>query len=460
MLTKPRKHQEGVLSTIDKRQYYGLFWEMGVGKTWVGCYLLDQHYTDADKKFLILCPSGVIDTWYKEILTHTDIDESVICKLQGAAAKRLKNLEDPKFSIYILNYEGLRVCESVIVKKQFDIIIADESQRLKSHKSQQTKIGIALKGKRKFILSGTPILNDYRDIFTQWLFMDGGKRFGNNFFAFQRKYFYDDNALRYRGNFSDWKIKPGADKLLMKQMSLDSHRLEKKDCLSLPDKIYKTLYCDLSPEQKRYYDEIVEDCITFIDGEKAVSTQHALTKLIRLHQITSGHVTPDETSDIHVFEENPKLDATVAAVDEILANPTSKLIIWAHFRHDIELLVKTFEKYNPVHIYGGVKNHGELVNKFQTDPTCRIFVGQAMSAGTGITLTAASYAIYYSYDFSAGNRAQSEDRCHRIGSERHESIVYIDIVCNKTIDEAILKAVREKKKMSDTVMTYIKEQNK
>lgn len=460
MLTKPRDHQAQILPTIDCRQYFGLFWEMGVGKTWIGCYLIDKEYTSKDKKFLILCPSGVIDTWYKELQVHTDIDPSVICKLIGAGAKRIKNLEDPKFSIYILNYEGLRVCAPQILKKKFDIIILDESQKIKSHKAQQTKLALQVQGIRKFILSGTPILNDYRDIFCQWQFLDGGARFGKNFYQFQRKYFMDANANRYRGNFSDWKIKPNSDKILKKLMSLDSHRLEKKDCLDLPEKIYKTHYCELSPEQNRYYKEILEDCITFVDGEKAVSTQHALTKLIRLHQITSGHILPDEDHELHIFDQNPKLDATRGLVDDLLTNPGTKLIIWAHFRQDIETLVKVFSKYNPVHIYGGIKNHGELVEKFQNDPECRIFVGQPMSAGTGITLTAASYAIYYSYDFSAGNRAQSEDRCHRIGSERHQSIVYIDMICKGTIDEAILKAVREKKQLSDEVMTYIKEQNK
>lgn len=449
MKTTPLEHQAKILPIIDSTDNYGLFWEMGLGKTWVGCYFIQK----AAGKCLILCPNSVCDTWYQEIITHTFVDHSDVCILSGTGAQRRKLLQEP-YSIYILNYEGLRVVELELLKIEWDIIISDESHRIKNPKALQTKIACKLKGKRKFIFSGTPLLNSYMDVFSQMLFMDNGKTFGKNFFAFRNQYFIDHNGGRFRGNFPDWQLRRGAEKIIMEKMSKNCHRLEKKDCLNLPEKMYETRYCYATPEIIKHYSEMKKDCITFIN-DQAVTAQVALTKILRLNQITSGFLKTVEGVETD-FQSNPKMDILKEVVDEITQNPNNKVIVWAHFRKDIETIAKTFAHLNPVVIYGGVEDRGSLVNSFQTSPQVRMFVGQPHSAGIGITLSAANYAIYYSYNFSLEDRLQSEDRCHRKGSEIHKSITYIDLVMKDTIDEVILKALKSKNDMAESVMEYIK----
>ena len=477
MLTEPLKHQKDILKVLQKERSYGLLWDMGTGKTWLGCYLIElsllpdlKKKRKSDKKYLVLCPNSMTDVWAEEIDEHTQISEERVCVLRGSAAKRRKML-DKGFNIYIINYEGLRILEEELTSIDWEIVIADESQRIKNPKATQTQIACAAakQAKHSFILSGTPVTNSYVDIYSQWYFMGRQDELGINknlslragFYVFRKTHFEDKNMSNPHVQFSNWQpIDTEHKKTIQEGMKKGSHRLEKDDCLKLPPKDFQTLRCDLSAEQAKAYVEIKKECVTFLNSKKAVTAQQAIVKMLRLNQITSGFVptdTFDDSRDYHEFKSNPKLSLLKTTVSEILENPKNKIIIWAHFRHDIELLTETLKKYNPVTIYGGVKDRKALMDKFQTDKTCRIFIGQPRSAGLGLTLTKANYTIYYSYNFNWEDRAQSEDRNHRKGSEIHKRITYINLICRETIDEAIIGALKSKGKMTGEIMDFIRE---
>lgn len=490
MKTTPLKHQAEMIQRIPE-DCFGLLWEMGLGKTWVSCWSIENDLAKNGftKPYLVIAPPSVVENWPAEVSLHTIIPEKNICLLRGSREKRIQMLQDSKNIVFIINYEGLLVLKDVLPKMHFRIIFADESHKLKNPKAQTTKIACMLKADARYILSGTPILNSYMDVFSQWLFMDGGETFGTNFYSFRNRYFVDYNAGRFRGNFPDWRLKPGTEETIKALMAKRCHRLEKKDCLNLPEKIYKIEHCYMTAEQMEHYKNLKQECITWIE-DKAVTATVMLTRLLRLNQLTSGFLkTADDGEEIRL-KTNPKLDLCKDIVSQILvigetsktkiegeivrgndgeviSDTTSvsrtpiqylndnKIIIWAQFRHDIEMLRDTFAMHNPVVIYGGVKNKQELINTFQNDDKCRIFIGQ-IASGIGITLTKAAYAIYYSSDFSLGNRKQSEDRNHRKGSEIHSNITYIDLVMKDTIDEYILACVRKKAEMADGIMDYIK----
>jgi len=135
----------------------------------------------------------------------------------------------------------------------------------------------------------------------------------------------------------------------------------------------------------------------------------------------------------------------------------NKVIVWAFFRNDIKRIRERMEKYGCVTVFGGTsaQEREHAVKAFQNDPNCRVFIGQQRACGLGITLTAANYAIYYSKGFSSEDRQQSEDRCHRAGSERHSKITYIDLVCKGTIDEYILEALKNKKDLAEGILDRV-----
>jgi SNF2 family DNA or RNA helicase len=177
---------------------------------------------------------------------------------------------------------------------------------------------------------------------------------------------------------------------------------------------------------------------------------------MRLRQISSGFAKIEGKDSLAVFSENPKMDALEDILEEITIN--NKCIIWCAFRHDVEAIRYKFTKYNPAIIYGGTDANEKYdqQNKFRKDNTCRIMVAHPKSAGLAINLVEASYAIYYSQGFELENRLQSEDRCHRPGSQVHDKITYIDLVYKNSVDVSILKALKSKKDIGSDILSQVK----
>ena len=135
---------------------------------------------------------------------------------------------------------------------------------------------------------------------------------------------------------------------------------------------------------------------------------------------------------------------------DILEGIESKVIIWARFRADIRAIERLLGDL-AVSYHGDVDSDARelAIDRFQKDPAIRYFIGTPQAGGTGLTLTAAEYAIYYSNSFNLEERLQSEDRCHRIGTKNN--VTYIDIECQKSIDSKIIKALRDKKNIADII---------
>jgi SNF2 family DNA or RNA helicase len=229
-----------------------------------------------------------------------------------------------------------------------------------------------------------------------------------------------------------------------------SYRVLKEDCLDLPDKIYIKREVELTEEQEAAYSTMKSAALATIKG-KLATAPHVLTQMMRLHQITCGHLKTDEGS-ITELKSN-RLNELMDVLDEV----EGKAIIWANYIYDIEHIVAEIKKKygdnSVVQYYGAIKSEQRQSNidKFQ-DPksTYRFFVGNPQTGGYGITLTAASTVIYYSNGYDLEKRLQSEDRAHRIGQKK--SVTYVDIIARKTVDEKIVKALRNKINIASTVL--------
>ena len=184
---------------------------------------------------------------------------------------------------------------------------------------------------------------------------------------------------------------------------------------------------------------------------KMATAPHVLTQLMRLHQITCGHLKSDD-GVITNFKHN-RIEELIDVVDEM----EGKVIIWANYVHDIkeitEALEKEYDEGCVVQYYGEVSSEDrqKAIKEFQ-DPKSKVkyFVGNTQTGGYGITLTAASNVIYYSNSYDLEKRLQSEDRAHRIG--QHKPVTYVDLIAEKTVDEKIIKALRKKINIASTVM--------
>lgn len=416
---------------------------------------------------VILCPVAVRISWKREFLAHSNIPEEYITVLEGNGQKRIEQMTRAmeKPGIIILNYEAIRTpaIHGKLLKwcaQGIEAIVFDESHKLKNHASKTTKLAIKLadQAQYRYILTGTPILNSPMDIFSQFRVLDGGATFGSNFFSFRAKYFYDKNAgMPSHKHFPDWRPHVGIEDAFNKLIYQKGVRIMKEECLDLPPLVKQEVYCPLGKQQAVLYKEMRDDFITYLEDEACVATL-ALTKALRLQQIVCGHVVTENST--RPINKNPRLELLRDMVEEY--SPDQKIIIWASFRESYKTIGRMLDEVLKlqhidsyfVPLVGGMTDFDRqtAIDSFQNDPDCRVILANQAAGGTGITLTAASIAIYYSKSFSLEHDLQSEARCHRGGSEIHKKVTRIDIVATNTIDEIINEALRSKASMADRIL--------
>ena len=228
-----------------------------------------------------------------------------------------------------------------------------------------------------------------------------------------------------------------------------SYRVLKEDCLDLPPKVFIKRHVTLTPDQKKVYGQMKEQALAILNG-KVTTTMTVLTQLMRLHQITCGHVTADDGTTQQV--ESNRLNELMSILEDL----DGKAIIWANYQLSvgeiIQRIVKEYGKDSYVHYYGltAQEDRQDFIRKFQNDPKCRFIIGTPQTGGYGITLTQANTVIYYSNGYDLEKRLQSEDRAHRIGQKK--TVTYIDLIAEDTIDEKIVEALRKKINIASEVM--------
>lgn len=473
------KHQVKAIAEAKDRDFYGLWADPGTGKSRTVLEIVRNKYAENMQILptLIFCPSVVVPNWKNEILKYTKIKEEKIVLLQGSGKSRIKKVQESQTnSIFVTNFEALAVMPDLIkeIHQKFSswetpkILICDEVHKLKDPTSKRTKTAIALSKyfKYRFILTGTPILNDLMDIFAQFKIMDQGKHFGDNFFSFRHKFFIDKNAhMPSHVKFPNWQPVPGADEKIKTIVQNNGMIAKKSECLDLPKLVKKVVEVEMGAEQKRLYDAMKKDFIASFDMKnnegEVTTTKHsiaelAITKALRLNQIVSGHIklegTDGDDGVVVNLKDNPRKKALKDILEDIA--PYHKVIVWAVFKANYDDIKEVCADLGLgfSELTGQTKDKQYMIDLFENDKNIRVLIGNPSSGGIGVNLTAASYMIYYSRGFSLEHDIQSEARNYRGGSERHESITRIDLVCKGTIDELVMQALSEKQQLSDKIL--------
>jgi SNF2 family DNA or RNA helicase len=230
----------------------------------------------------------------------------------------------------------------------------------------------------------------------------------------------------------------------LRKMHSVAFRVTKAECLDLPDITEEVRTVDLEKDAMKLYDSIEDESYAELD-ESEVTTANILTRLLRLSQITGGHLTDDD--GIVNTVSKAKLDALSDIIDSAIAED-KKLVIMARFVPELDDIQELLEKKKIDYavVRGGVKDRDDEIHRFQYDDKCRVFVGQIAAAGLGITLTAASTMVFYSLDYSMSNFEQAKARIHRAGQK--ENCHYIYLVCKGTVDRKVLNALRKKQNLA------------
>jgi len=462
--TKPYAHQLLALEKSWNRETYAYFMEMGTGKTKVlidnAAMLYDKGKIDG---LLIIAPKGVVGTWYdQELPTHLPdhIENVTILWQPNITKKQQEKLEtlfevETALHIFIMNVEALSTTKGTDFAAKFinshnTLMVIDESTTIKNPKARRTKNIIKLSTQTKYrrIMTGSPVTKNPLDLYSQCEFLSPWLLDFTSYYAFRNRY-AEMKTMHVRGRSIQVVDKFKNLGELSEQLKGFSYRVLKEDCLDLPEKNWTKRQITLTPDQRKIYNQMKETALAVLNGKQA-TTMTVLTQLMRLHQITCGHFTADDGT-IQKIDNNRANELM-----DILSEMEGKAIIWAHYQYDITSIIKEIVKvYGPgsvVDYYGLTPQDERDPNrkKFQSDPKCRFLVGTPSTGGYGLTLTAANTVIYYSNGYDLEKRLQSEDRAHRIGQKKN--VTYVDIIAENTVDEKIVKALRDKINVASQVL--------
>jgi SNF2 family DNA or RNA helicase len=411
--TKPYAHQLKALKMSWDKPYFAYFMEMGTGKSKVLIDNISMLYDNGKiNGVLIVAPKGVVKNWYdSEIPTHlvdhithkTVLWQPLITKSQ---TKKLDSLFETGEDLHILimNVEALSTKKGVDFATKFlfshrAMMAIDESTTIKNPEAKRTKsicqLGLATKS--------VQIVVGYRNL--------------------------DE---------------------LSEKLKEFSYRVLKDECLDLPKKTFMKRTINLTPDQSKAYSQMKELALASVKG-KTATTATVLTQLMRMQQITCGNFVADDGTTVDL--ETNRLPELMNVLDEV----EGKVVIWAHFQRDVNRIIEAIsKKYGDdsfVDYYGLTpqEDRQKNIKKFQ-DPRSpvRFFIGTTQTGGYGITLTAASTMIYYSNGYDLEKRQQSEARIDRIGQEK--PMTYIDIICEDTVDDRIVKALKKKVDIASQIM--------
>lgn len=486
----------GLLASLNQPGY-ALFMEQGTGKTPIKVNRVNlegfRKRRDENKmyKVLVTCPKQVLKNWAVEFKRFSTRPGKTSI-LRGGPEKRNRCLSDGImeesdccWSACIVSTDSVPAMWDTIKLVNWDLVIHDESHGSKNPSSKRfkhfRKFGQFSHIRQISDLTGTPIANTIMDLWSQFEMMGEGL---SGFMSFK-------NFRSYHGKYQKMELEKGGsiDKLIgIKNVPLIQERLARisylltseEAGLKLPEKVYDFAEVDMTKEQVLVYKRIAAALVHEIEndlGSTRLTTDHILTKLLRLAQITSGHVTWDKVIDPislkssgghtdQISSVNPKVNYVV---DEIMSperDPKGKMILWCCFVEDIRVLSAKLAELGINHVgyhrvvndKYRVKGAAEAEEKFNLDDDCRVFLGNPASAGTGLNLLGYDRTnpdgsvlyldreIFVSCNWSFIVRDQGEKRGHRRGS-RSPSVRITDLIVSDTIDEEIRDRLRSKKKM-------------
>jgi len=453
-------HQKKAINLSAQRQSYAWFLEMGLGKSAIGITNAGMLYKEGKLTgWLIIAPKGVHRQWLEEqIPLHMDpsIKVNMILWRGKDIDTRVFN-KSKVLNIFSINIDAIRTPDGRDYATDFlrkhsgkSMMLIDESHLIKNGTASRTRnawnLGRIATYRR--IMTGTPISRNIVDAWSQFMFLNpdilGHKYVG----TFKARYtimggWEGRNIVGQKNTEEFYSI-----------IAPHSYRLTKAEALKLPPKIYSKRVYELGPQVRRHYENLKNTFMTEMNDGSIVDVKSAIEMILRLQQVVCGYL-PIGEGEVEVIS-----DERVQVLLDIVEQIEGKIIIWARFIEDIkriEAALKKASNQKIVTYYGATKSKDReaAVNRFNYGDA-RFFISNPAAGGTGLNLqiSGCTDVIYYSNDFDALHRWQSEDRVHRMGTVG--AVNYYDLIARNTVDKMLLSNLQRKKNISSLTLDEIR----
>lgn len=429
--------------------------DMGTGKSKVAIDLLVNRHC---ARILIVCPSSVVQVWSTQFERHAPGQYLLAALDEGSTDKRAKagslavELAQVRHLpvIVVVNYEAAwrGAMGTWILNTAWDAVVLDESHRIKQPggKASQFFSRLGDKTPMRLCLTGTPMPHSPLDIYAQYRFLDKGI-YGTSFTVFRSRY----ALLQQVG------VHHGAQKVIGYQNQNELHekfyrlafRVKAEDVQQLPEAVDVVRPVTLSPSAKKLYEQLKTDFTVDLANGR-VTAANALTRLLRLQQITSGWIRQDReiatgAEGALVEVDTEKRTVLLELLEDL--HDTEPVVVFCRFIHDLEA----------VHTVGAALGRQSLelsgrrneLREWQSG-TAPLLAVQVQSGGVGIDLTRARYCVFYSLGFSLGDYLQARKRTHRPGQT--QNVTYLHLIATDTIDAQIYTALENREEIVETIL--------
>ncbi len=451
---KPKKEPRGFGGTLRTYQRQGLGWldflrefgfggvladDMGLGKTVQVLALMLAHRAPSKTTklpYLVVAPRSVVYNWIDEAAHFTP--KLKVVEYRGPGREDLHGRFD-EFDVIVTTYGTLRLDISYLATVEFDTVVLDEAQAIKNPASQTAKASRLLTARHRLALTGTPIENHLGELGSIFEFLN-------------------PDLLGRLPRLEVLTAARAPSKRELEQLAGDLkpfilRRTKAQVLPDLPPKTEQILFCDMREEQREIYDRLrAAYQVSLMDQvEKqgvSGSAIQVLEALLRLRQVAChpGLVDSD-------WEEagSAKLETLFEQVAEVL-DEGHKLLVFSQFTTLLGFVRRQLDEEGLPYAYldGQTRNRGEIVERFQTDPDCNLFLISLKAGGVGLNLTAAGYVFLLDPWWNPAVEAQAIDRTHRIGQT--QPVFAYRLIARGTVEEKLVELQRAKRDLADAIL--------
>lgn len=411
--------------------------DMGLGKTIQFLALLQERREKGLIKgpSLVVVPKSLIFNWHQECRKFTP--ELKVIEYTGLARARLRK-KFPKADLILTTYGTVRRDVLHLKEVPFDYVVLDEAQAIKNPSSQVAKAARLLSAENRLALTGTPIENHLRDLWSIFEFLNPGMLGRAAIFKLHTSEAGDDESR----------------KLLSQALRPFILRRTKREVArELPEKLEQTIVCNMGKQQEQLYAELRDHYRNSLLGlvrrqGLSKSKMHVLEALLRLRQAACHPALLDQQ---RIDEPSAKLDVLGLHLADLLEEG-HKALVFSQFTSYLAIVRRYLEQRNIVYEYldGSTRNRKERIERFQTDTNCGVFLISLKAGGLGLNLTAADYVFLLDPWWNPAVEMQAIDRAHRIGQTRQ--VFAYRLICRNTVEEKIAELQGKKKELADAIL--------
>ncbi len=436
------QHQTEGINLAKKHNRWLYAWDTGTGKTLLGLALIKQRQV----KTLVVAPKILLrDAWLGDARKFYPELAQQITDWHSIKNKRDKFMQLHSAAVLLINYESLLQNPDILTDYGFDMLILDESQKIKNYKARITKLILksAINYSYIYLLSGTPAPNNDLEYYAQ-LRLLMPETVTNSWFKFRQEWFIPADRMGWK-----WRVNPKLRNDFKKLIASVSSVVKKEDVLDLHGQFFRYVEYPMSPTELKAYNTMKSSLLIEIDEER-ISAHQAVTKLMKLRQLLSGFAISDTGNVKEVG--NSKLKTLKQFLE---LNPTEQYIIWTQYTHEAHQ-IKQMLKNDCALLIGETPDKERYANiKAFRERKVKYLVAHPKTIGHGTTFTNVNKAIYYSMSYSWEEFKQSQDRIYRYGQDK-PVIYYVLLSEKKLLDWAIYKALEKKKVNADDILNYVK----